>query len=90
MADALVIANVGGASLWESTQDQCFKISRSPYLKVVSAMVNNDLLSLIFRDFFVSIFSLSIGLFSFPTYRSLEIHSVIKQDIVPPGLILIY
>ena len=35
MADALVIANVGGASLWESTRDQYFKISRSPYLKVV-------------------------------------------------------
>ncbi|XP_050283554.1 protein transport protein SEC31 homolog B [Quercus robur] len=47
MADALVIANVGGASLWESTRDQYFKISRSPYLKVVSAMVNNDLLSLV-------------------------------------------
>nr|POE81589.1 protein transport protein sec31 like b [Quercus suber] len=47
MADALVIAKVGGASLWESTRDQCFKISRSPYLKVVSAMVNNDPLSLV-------------------------------------------
>uniref|UniRef100_A0A7N2LYU8 Sec16 Sec23-binding domain-containing protein n=1 Tax=Quercus lobata TaxID=97700 RepID=A0A7N2LYU8_QUELO len=47
MADALVIANVGGAFLWESTRDQYFKISRSPYLKVVSAMVNNDLLSLV-------------------------------------------
>ena len=35
MADALVIANVGGASLWESTQDQYLKISRPPYLKVV-------------------------------------------------------
>ena len=34
MADALVIANVGGASLWERTRDQYFKISRSPYLKV--------------------------------------------------------
>nr|POE69679.1 protein transport protein sec31 like b [Quercus suber] len=42
-----IIANVGGASLWESTRDQCFKISQSPYLKVVSAMVNNDLLSLV-------------------------------------------
>ncbi|KAK9983892.1 hypothetical protein SO802_033417 [Lithocarpus litseifolius] len=43
---ALVIAHVGGASLWESTQDTVVKNSRSPYLKeVVSAMVNNDLLS---------------------------------------------
>ena len=27
MVDALVIAHVGGASLWESTRDQYFKIS---------------------------------------------------------------
>ncbi|XP_030495434.2 protein transport protein SEC31 homolog B [Cannabis sativa] len=47
MADALVIAHAGGDSLWESTRDQYLKISRSPYLKVVSAMVNNDLLSLV-------------------------------------------
>lgn len=33
-ADALVIAHVGGASLWESTRDQYLKLSRSPYLKV--------------------------------------------------------
>jgi protein transport protein SEC31 len=47
MADALVIAHVGGASLWESTRDQYLKMSHSPYLKVVSAMFNNDLLSLV-------------------------------------------
>ncbi|XVF73580.1 hypothetical protein PTKIN_Ptkin12aG0213500 [Pterospermum kingtungense] len=47
MADALVIAHVGGASLWESTRDQYLKMSRTPYLKVVSAMVNNDLMSLV-------------------------------------------
>jgi protein transport protein SEC31 len=35
MADALVIAHFGGASLWESTRDQYFRMSRSPYLKVV-------------------------------------------------------
>ncbi|KAM7267529.1 hypothetical protein ACFE04_009695 [Oxalis oulophora] len=47
MADALVIAHVGGASLWETTRDQYLKMSRTPYLKVVSAMVNNDLMSLV-------------------------------------------
>ncbi|KAH7528020.1 hypothetical protein FEM48_Zijuj05G0027500 [Ziziphus jujuba var. spinosa] len=47
MADALVIAHAGGTALWESTRDQYLKMSRSPYLKVVSAMVNNDLLSLV-------------------------------------------
>ncbi|KAL1535090.1 Protein transport protein Sec31B [Salvia divinorum] len=46
LADALVISHVGGASLWESTRDQYLKTSRSPYLKVVSAMVNNDLMSI--------------------------------------------
>lgn len=33
IADALVIAHVGGASLWESTRDQYLKMSHSPYLK---------------------------------------------------------
>ncbi|GAB2300099.1 hypothetical protein Dimus_034139 [Dionaea muscipula] len=47
MADALVIAHFGGPSLWESTQDQYFKRDNSPYLKVVSAMVNNDLRNLV-------------------------------------------
>ncbi|XP_023523553.1 protein transport protein SEC31 homolog B-like [Cucurbita pepo subsp. pepo] len=47
MADALVIAHVGGGSLWENTRDQYLKMSHSPYLKIVSAMVNNDLLSLV-------------------------------------------
>ncbi|GJY17220.1 transport protein Sec31 homolog B-like protein isoform X1 [Tanacetum coccineum] len=57
MADALVIAQVGGDSLWENTRDQYLKNNSSPYLKfynlvsadqqVVSAMVNNDLVSLV-------------------------------------------
>ncbi|KAE9593486.1 putative transcription factor WD40-like family [Lupinus albus] len=45
--DALVIAHVGSPSLWESTRDQYLKTIRSPYLKIVSAMVSNDLLSLV-------------------------------------------
>ncbi|XP_019229903.1 PREDICTED: protein transport protein SEC31 homolog B isoform X1 [Nicotiana attenuata] len=47
MADALVIAHVGGASLWEQTRDQYLKTSQSSYLRVVAAMVNNDLMSLV-------------------------------------------
>ncbi|KAH7667118.1 protein transport protein SEC31 protein [Dioscorea alata] len=47
LADALVIANLGGSSLWESTRDHYLKKSFSPYLKVVSAMVNNDLMGLV-------------------------------------------
>ncbi|KAJ0978840.1 hypothetical protein J5N97_014314 [Dioscorea zingiberensis] len=47
MADALVIANLGGSFLWESTRDQYLKKSLSPYLKVVSAMVSNDLMGLV-------------------------------------------
>ncbi|KAG1371097.1 protein transport protein SEC31 [Cocos nucifera] len=47
MADALVIAHVGGPSLWESTRDRYLKNSISPYLKVVLAMVSNDLMGLV-------------------------------------------
>ncbi|KAL9679497.1 hypothetical protein QQ045_017360 [Rhodiola kirilowii] len=47
MANALVIAHLGGPSLWESTRDQYLKTSRSPYLKVVGAMVNSDLMKLV-------------------------------------------
>ncbi|KAL1559573.1 transducin family protein / WD-40 repeat family protein [Salvia divinorum] len=46
LADALVISHVGGATLWEKTRDQYLKSSRSSYLKVVSAMVNNDFMSI--------------------------------------------
>ncbi|CAN1132534.1 Protein transport protein SEC31 homolog B [Linum perenne] len=45
--DALLIAHLGGPALWEKTRDQCLKMNRSPYMKIVSAMVNNDLLSLV-------------------------------------------
>ncbi|CAN8280575.1 unnamed protein product [Cochlearia groenlandica] len=48
MADALVIAHVGGTALWESTRDKYLKTSSAPYMKVVSAMVNNDLTSLVY------------------------------------------
>ncbi|CAH8357318.1 unnamed protein product [Eruca vesicaria subsp. sativa] len=47
MADALVIAHVGGTTLWESTLDKYLKMSNAPYMKVVSAMVNKDLMSLV-------------------------------------------
>ncbi|XP_010523659.1 PREDICTED: protein transport protein SEC31 homolog B-like isoform X2 [Tarenaya hassleriana] len=46
-ADALVIAHVGGAALWESTRNRYLKMSCAPYMKVVSAMVNNDLMTLV-------------------------------------------
>ncbi|VVB06729.1 unnamed protein product [Arabis nemorensis] len=47
MADALVIAHVGGTALWESTREKYLKTSSAPYMKVVSAMVNNDLTSFV-------------------------------------------
>ncbi|XP_010552746.1 PREDICTED: protein transport protein SEC31 homolog B-like isoform X2 [Tarenaya hassleriana] len=46
-ADALVIAHVGGVALWESTRDRYLKMNSAPYMKVVSAMVNNDLMTLV-------------------------------------------
>ncbi|CAN6455970.1 unnamed protein product [Victoria cruziana] len=45
MADALVIAHWGG--LWESTRDQYLKRSHSSYLKVITALVGNDLMNLV-------------------------------------------
>ncbi|KAJ0809958.1 putative transcription factor WD40-like family [Helianthus annuus] len=47
MADALVIAQVGGSSLWETTRDHYLKYNSSPYLKVVAAMINSDLVGLV-------------------------------------------
>jgi protein transport protein SEC31 len=49
MADALVIAGVGGAALWESTQNIYIQRTRRqrPYLKVLSAIINNDLQGLV-------------------------------------------
>ncbi|KAI4339079.1 hypothetical protein MLD38_024060 [Melastoma candidum] len=47
MADALVIAHVGGPSLWESTRDKYLKNSCAPYLKLISAVATSDLHSLV-------------------------------------------
>ncbi|XP_068660881.1 protein transport protein SEC31 homolog B-like isoform X2 [Aristolochia californica] len=47
MADALVIAHLGGSSLLESTHGQYLKKSNCSYLKVVSAMKNNDLMKFV-------------------------------------------
>eukprot|EP01018_Ginkgo_biloba_P001782 Gb_38895 [translate_table: standard] len=47
MADALIIAHVGGGALWEKTRDEYLKKTNCSYLKVVSAMVNNDLMGLV-------------------------------------------
>ncbi|PWZ53034.1 Protein transport protein SEC31 B [Zea mays] len=47
MVDALVIAHAGGSALWENTRNHYLKNNISPYLKVVSAMVGNDLMSFV-------------------------------------------
>jgi protein transport protein SEC31 len=44
---ALLMASVSGPELWEKTQRACFRRSKQPYLKVVSAVVNNDLQGLV-------------------------------------------
>lgn len=46
MADALVIAHVGGASLWEQTRDQYLKTSQFSYLRVRSIYI----ISVIFQN----------------------------------------
>ncbi|KFK35498.1 hypothetical protein AALP_AA5G292600 [Arabis alpina] len=48
MADALVIAHLGGPALSDSTREKYFKTSSAPYMKVVSALVNNDLTNLVY------------------------------------------
>ncbi|PKA62399.1 WD-40 repeat-containing protein MSI2 [Apostasia shenzhenica] len=47
IADALVISNVGGPSLWQNTRDKYLQSSPSSYLKIVAAMVTNDLMALV-------------------------------------------
>ncbi|XP_024364075.1 protein transport protein SEC31 homolog B isoform X2 [Physcomitrium patens] len=47
VADALVMAAVGGTALWENTQKEYFRRTNRPYLKVVSAVVNDDLQGLV-------------------------------------------
>ncbi|KAK8929023.1 hypothetical protein KSP39_PZI017550 [Platanthera zijinensis] len=47
VADALVIAHVGGPSLWEGTRDKYLQSSLTSYLKIVAAMATNDLMTLV-------------------------------------------
>lgn len=47
MADALVIASVGGTDLWSKTQRAYMKAITRPYMKVIECVVNNDLRELI-------------------------------------------
>ncbi|CAN6312709.1 unnamed protein product [Urochloa humidicola] len=47
IADALVIAHAGGSTLWETTCINYIRNSTSPYLKVIHAVVSNDLKSLV-------------------------------------------
>eukprot|EP00245_Coleochaete_scutata_P005204 TRINITY_DN18571_c0_g2_i1.p1 TRINITY_DN18571_c0_g2~~TRINITY_DN18571_c0_g2_i1.p1 ORF type:complete len:1125 (-),score=228.11 TRINITY_DN18571_c0_g2_i1:535-3909(-) len=47
MADALVLASVGGAALWTSVQNEFMQRNRRPYMKVVSAVINNDMKGLV-------------------------------------------
>lgn len=47
MADALLIANIGGADLYKRTMQRYMQRNPKPYMQVVSAMVDGDYLSLI-------------------------------------------
>ncbi|CAM6099177.1 unnamed protein product [Calypogeia fissa] len=47
IADALILAYVGSPTLWAATQDDYIKKTGRPYLKILSAVVNNDLRSLV-------------------------------------------
>ncbi len=43
MADALVIASVGGNYLFEKAQKEYMRRAPRPYMKIVSAITNQDL-----------------------------------------------
>ncbi|KAG6544223.1 hypothetical protein Mapa_014326 [Marchantia paleacea] len=47
MADALIIARLGEATLWEKTQNAYIKKTGRSYLKIMSAIVNHDLKGLV-------------------------------------------
>ena len=47
LGDALVLAAVGGTDLWLSTQAEYLRRTPRPYLRVVSAVVKNDLAHLV-------------------------------------------
>lgn len=49
MADALVLAHVGGAELWEQTLAAYFKKHHRPYQKVLAAVVTHDIGNLVNR-----------------------------------------
>lgn len=43
MADALLIASVGGGDLWSRAQREYMRRSPRPYMKIVSAIMDHDL-----------------------------------------------
>ena len=43
MADALVIASVGGSYLFEKAQKEYMRRAPRPYMKIVSAIMSHDL-----------------------------------------------
>ena len=44
MADALVVAGVAGGEAWQRAQREYFKRSPRPYMRLVSAIQDNDFL----------------------------------------------
>mmetsp|Transcript_32134 Transcript_32134/g.91150 ORF Transcript_32134/g.91150 Transcript_32134/m.91150 type:complete len:1157 (-) Transcript_32134:57-3527(-) len=47
MADALVLASIGGAELWKSTQKEYMARTPKPYMTVVAAVMENNLAALV-------------------------------------------
>jgi protein transport protein SEC31 len=47
MADALLLASCGGPELWERTQRHFFANQKRPVIRVVAAIIKNDLHSLV-------------------------------------------
>ena len=43
MADALVIASIGGGGLWARAQKEYMRRAPRPYMKIVTAIMDRDL-----------------------------------------------
>lgn len=43
MADALLIASIGGGDLWSRAQKEYIRRAPRPYMKIVSAIMDHDL-----------------------------------------------
>ena len=47
LTDALLLASQGGPELWNKTQEYCFSVHLRPFMRIVKALMKNDLVSFV-------------------------------------------